>query len=117
MIINTSLSNGLFKADIVEFPEITESQITADIGGSKEPLAALVYLPDTLSAAYSFVCVNAPKNIISLEKGLNVIHLTSKGIANDYGIAEFNVVAKDGSSVSGKGIKVGFVKYTSVINH
>lgn len=117
MIINTSLSNGIFKAGIVEFPEITESQITADIGGSKEPLAALVYVPDTASAAYSFYSAMAPKAIVALEKGLNVIHLTSKGIADEDGMAEFNVVAKDGSSVSGKGIKVGFIKYTSVINH
>ncbi len=117
MTINTSVSNGLFKADIIEFPEITESLVTADISGSKEPLAALVYVPDTVSASYSFYCANAPKNIIALEKGLNVIHLTSKGIADEDGMAEFNVVAKDGSAVSGNGIKVGFVKYTSVINH
>ncbi len=117
MIINTSFGNGLFVANPITLTEITEADIQANIMGAYEPVTMLLDLSAVSGGEY-MVKPEKANIFIPLESGvMNYIQITSHGIIDADGYAKFKISEKNGSTVTGKGIKVGFIKFRKVINH
>ena len=116
--INTTLNNGLFKADKLDFDTLTENKVVADLSGCKEEIAVIVDLTGA-SGDISFDClspVGKAVESIPLKSGeINVFRITTHGIKNADGLAYFAI--KSDAAISGANIKIAFLKYVSVINN
>ena len=121
-IINTGINSGLFSASTTAFSAITDSLITADISGCKDPVTVVVDIPESAAGEFQFLCVPAEKGFgeikISLTGGkLNVFRITTKGLKKPDGSGDFKLLTADGGSAAGKNIKIAFLKYASVLNN
>ncbi len=116
--INTTLNNGLFKADKLDFDVISENKLIADLSGCMDEVAVLVDLSG-MSGNVSFDCLSSigkAVESIPLTAGVvNVFRITTHGIKTADGTANFAI--KSDSSVANAGVRVAFLKYVSVINN
>lgn len=116
--INTTLNNGLFKADKLDFDTVTQNNIIADLSGCKDEIAVIVDL-GSASGKVSFDCLSPDGKVVesvALTAGnVNVFRITTHGIKKADGTADFAI--KSDAAIAGANVKVAFLKYVSVINN
>ena len=123
--INSYKTNGLFKADSIEFSALlaagTQQVFEADLSDCKDSIIALVNIPAGGTGNHSFViqsCEGGKEITVPLvAEKINVVRFTTKGVKNANGIGKFKFITDNTAGVSGIGVSVCFIKHADVVNH
>lgn len=118
-VINITNANGVFEAAQINYNTLTSDSFSADLKDDKDGITAIIDIP--VAGEFELICLSAKggeqEQVTLTPKAANFIHLTTHGIKKNDGFGDFKIVSPTGANVSGSGIKIGFIKYTPVINH
>ena len=120
--VNVSSAIGLFKASKINYTTLSQNDFWADLKDAKESIGIIIEIPADATGSYKLECISADATIdsksIPLVSGVvNLIYITSFGLKDNTGIANFSIVASDGSSINSLGFKAAVIKHIPVMNH
>lgn len=115
--LNVLKSNGLFKSYSQNFAAITNGNFEFDISDTKDPIALFIDIPNGATGDFTLSFENLNKTVFLAAEKLNVIHITSKNLANTDGKIRFTLSTSNSSGIANLNIKAAVVSYTAVINH
>ena len=120
-VITTTKANGVFEAAQINYYTLTSDSFSADLTDEKDGITAIIEIPSSASGEFELVCLSAKGDELStiplVGKAANYIRLTTHGIKKNDGFGDFKIVSPSGAIVPAAGIKLGFIKYTPVVNH
>lgn len=123
--ISTSNIHGLFNVNGINMTTVTESaataEFTASVKNGKDPIFVIVDMGSAAGINISINLISADgKKVTSIGlsgQAINIIPITSYGIADEKGVISFNLTRNGGNILPDMNVQVGVFTHSAVVNN